>query len=376
MTERERYRTRGYYYRLTGDYRTCVKEYSDLVARYAADASAHNQIAVCSSYLRDLTRSVEEMRQAARILPNRALYRQNLATFLNHMGDFQAAEQEARALSEPGVFGLIAIAMAQTAQGQTPQAIETYQKLGATTAQGKSYAASGLGDVAVYEGRFSDAIGILTEAAKADLAAQDPDRAAAKFAAVAYARLHVRQKSAAIAAAENALANSKLVKIRFLAARIFVEAGESAKARTLTAGLASEPQNAEAQAYAKIIDGMSVLKQGDTRQAIGALTEANALVDTWIGRFELGRAYFEARAYLQADSEFDRCLKRRGEALALFLDDEPTYGYLPLVYHYQGRVREALGTAGFAESYRSYINIREKSREDPLLPEVRRRAGV
>src|SRR5262245_66422190 len=118
MTERERYRTRGYYYRLTGDYQACVKEYGDLVARYAADASARNQIAVCSSYLRDLSRSVEEMRQAVRILPKRALYRQNLATFLNHAGDFQAAEQEIRALSDPGVFGLVAIAFAQLGQGQ------------------------------------------------------------------------------------------------------------------------------------------------------------------------------------------------------------------------------------------------------------------
>ena len=44
----------------------------------------------------------------------------------------------------------------------------------------------------------------------------------------------------------------------------------------------------------------------------------------------------------QADAEFDRCLKRRGEALALFLDEEPTYSYLPPVYYYQGRVREGL----------------------------------
>jgi len=110
------------------------------------------------------------------------------------------------------------------------------------------------------------------------------------------------------------------------------------------------------------------------REAIKALTEANTLLDTWIGHFDLGRAYLEAGAATQADSEFDRCIRRRGEALALFLDEEPTYGYLPAVYYYQGRVREQLNSAGAEESYRTYLGIREKAGEDPLLGEVRRRA--
>ena len=94
-----------------------------------------------------------------------------------------------------------------------------------------------------------------------------------------------------------------------------------------------------------------------------------------MGHFDLGRAYLEAGAFTQADSEFDRCIKRRGEAQSLFLDEEPTYGYLPPVYYYQGRVREGLKNAGFAESYRTYLSIRGQSKEDPLLPEVRRHVG-
>jgi hypothetical protein len=83
----------------------------------------------------------------------------------------------------------------------------------------------------------------------------------------------------------------------------------------------------------------------------------------------------ETGEFLSADSEFDRCIKRRGEVLALFLDEEPTYGYLPPVYYYQGRVREGLNNKRFAESYRTYLSIRGQSKEDSLLPEVRRRAG-
>jgi hypothetical protein len=45
------------------------------------------------------------------------------------------------------------------------------------------------------------------------------------------------------------------------------------------------------------------------------LTDANGILDTWLGHFGLGRAFFEAGAFPQADSAFDRCIQRRGEAL-------------------------------------------------------------
>jgi hypothetical protein len=101
--------------------------------------------------------------------------------------------------------------------------------------------------------------------------------------------------------------------------------------------------------------------------------EASKLLDTWIGRFELGRAYLEAGLFVEADSEFDRCIKRRGEALELFVDNVPIYAYFPAVYHYQGRAREELKSPAFAESYRNYLSIRGQAGEDPLLPEIRRR---
>ena len=314
------------------------------------------------------------MRQVVQILPKRAMYRENLALYAAYSGNFQTAEEEARAIENPRQYALLALAFAQLGQGQVPQAAATYEAIGKLDQPGPSYRASGLGDIALYEGRFADAARIFAEGAAADVTAKDLDRAANKFAALAYTQLLRRQPGAATAAAEKALANSDAVNIRFLAARVFVEAGSFDRALTLAASLGSELQ-AEPQAYAKIIEGLVALKKGDARQAIKVLSEANALLDTWIGHFDLGRAYLEAGAFTQADSEFDRCIRRRGETLALFLEEEPTYGYLPPVYYYQGRVREGLGSAGFAESYRAYLNIRGQSKEDALVPEVRRRAG-
>jgi predicted Zn-dependent protease len=375
MTERERYRTRGSYYLLLGNQQKCIEEYGTLIKQFPADAAAHNNLALCSTQLRDMNRGIEEVRQAAAILPKRALYRLNIALYTTYAGDFQTAEREARSVQEldPSyASGFVALAFAQLGSGQVAQASESYNQLAKLSGVSASNAAAGLGDLAIYEGRFTDAARILEEGAAADLTKKYADKAAAKFAALAYARLLQDQKEAAIQAADSALANSKAVKIRFLAGRVFALAGQSAQARTLAAGLASELQT-EAQAYAKLIDGDIALERGDARGAITLFTEATNLLDTWIGRFELGRAYLEARAFTEADSEFDRCIKRRGEAMALFLDESPTYGYFPVVYYYFGRVREGMKSAGFADLYRTYLSIREKAGEDRLLRDVHKR---
>jgi hypothetical protein len=216
---------------------------------------------------------------------------------------------------------------------------------------------------------------MLERGAAADIAANNRDRGARKLTALAYTRLLQRQKGPAAAAARQALATSDIAEVRFLAARALIEAGQPAEARRLAQTLGSAIQF-EPQVLGKIIDGDIALESKDARQAVKLLTEANTQLDTWIGRFDLGRAYLEAGAFTQADSEFDRCIRRRGEALALFLDEQPTSGYLPAAYYYQGRVREALKTEKFADSYRTYVAIRGAAGEDPLLPEVRRRGGL
>jgi eukaryotic-like serine/threonine-protein kinase len=375
MTERERFSTRGMYYRVTGDYPQCVKEYSALIERYSADVVARNQLALCASKLRDLQTAVKEMRQVVEMLPSRVLFRDNLALYANYAADFQTAEQEVQAIKQPDAYAVLAAAFAQLGQRQFDAAANTYAKLAAMGPLGASMAASGLGDLAMVEGRYSDAARILERGVAADLAAKNGDTAAAKLALLAHVQLLRGQPASATAAAQKALENSNTVGVRFLAARAFIAADDPAAARELVHSLASALQ-AEPRSYAKILEGEIALHNGNPRQAIALLTEANGLLDTWIGRYVLGRAYLEAGAYAQADSEFDRCIKRRGEALSLFLDEQPTYGLMPPVYYYQGRVRQALKSEGFAQSYLEYRAIRGSSSEDSLLKAIPRGAGL
>ncbi len=377
MTERERYRVRAAYYFRTGNVQKCVDEYSELLKRYPADNVGHANLATCLSVVRNLPKAVEEARRDAEIFPKDPLARANLSLFSSYSGDFAGGEREARQLQQlsPAFeYSYLTLAFAQVGQNQWSQSAASYEALRKVSPLGASMAATGLADLAIYEGRFTAAVRILEEGAAADLAAKRPDAAADKFAALAYTQLWMQHQRPAIAAMNQALANSQSLKIRFLAARIFIEAGEVAKTQKLAAGFASELAT-EPQAYSKILEGKLAFKRGDAGEAIRLLTEANKVLDTWIGHFELGRTYLEAGAFAEADSEFDRCIRRRGETLALFLDEVPTYGFFPQVYYYQGRVREGLKSSGFAESYRTYLSIRGPAGEDPLIPEIRRRLG-
>jgi len=340
MTDREKLSTLGMSFRLNGDYEHCVQQYSDLIKKYAEDVSGHNQVALCASLLRDLQHARDEMQRIVEIVPNRTIFRINLGLYSAYAGDFKTAEAEALKLKEPDVIMQLVLAFAQMGNGQLDAAEATYQSIARINARGASLAASGLGDLAAYHGRYADAVGILQRGVELDEQAKNPDAAAAKYAAIAHAELMRGQKAAAVTAADKAYSHSKSVKIRFLAGRIYVEAGDISRAKPLIDSLAGEIQS-EPQAYAKLLEGETALKQGNARQAITAIVDGNKLLDTWIGDFDLGRAYLAAGATLEAEAQFERCVKRRGEALALFLDEEPTFAYFPQVLSYTEKVRAA-----------------------------------
>jgi tetratricopeptide (TPR) repeat protein len=300
----------------------------------------------------------------------------NLAFFSSLTGDFQTGEREAQTALQisPSEAAQLNLGEAQLGQGKLSDAADTYRGLEKFGSRGASLAASALADLALYQGRLAENVRLLEQGANTDLQANIPENATNKFAALASAELLRGNSKAAIAAAEKALAKGQTLQVRFLAGRVFAEAGAAAQAKKMADSLAKETQ-AEPQAYSKIIQGKLALRQGDSHLAIKDISDANNLLDTWIGRFELGRAYLEAGQFAEADSEFDRCIKRRGEAIELFMDNVVTYGYFPYVYYYQGRVRQGLKTPAFADSYRTYLSIRGQSAEDPLVAEVHKSLG-
>ena len=113
-----------------------------------------------------------------------------------------------------------------------------------------------------------------------------------------------------------------------------------------------------------------LLKSGEIQQAIALFEAAQAISDTWLGRLDLGRAYLERGSFPEAYSEFEICIKRRGETGALFLDDLPTFRFLPQAYYFLGRAQEGLKSPAAKESYQKFVSIQEKG-TGPLLADAR-----
>ncbi|MDL2718058.1 MAG: protein kinase [Acidobacteriota bacterium] len=378
MSEREKYRTRGAYYIVMRQPEKAIEQLEQLVKIYPADTAGIANLALAYFYRRDMPRAFAEGRLAIEIYPKNVIQRNNVALYAMYAGDFDTALKESQAvlaMNPAFAKAFVAQALSQSALGRREDAAATYRKLEATGEQGASYAAAGLADLALCEGRPADAIPILEKGIDADLAAKRAEAAGAKLAALAEAQLAAGKGSAALVTLDRALASSRSISVAVTAARVYLDAGKEAKALALADELAARLEP-DAQAYARVLKGEARLKQGKAREAVLEFTEAKKLADTWLGRYGLGRAYLQLSAFTEADTELDVCVKRRGEATALFLDDVPTWRYFPPVDYELGRARQGLKSPAAADSFKAFLAVRGNGGGDPLVADARRRLGA
>ncbi|MGB8475966.1 MAG: protein kinase [Candidatus Acidiferrum sp.] len=375
MTDREKYRTRSGYYLLMRNLPKAMEELTALVSQYPADTAGHANLALDYFLSRDMAKALEEQKRALAISPHSVLQRDNYSMYALYAGDFDTALKEAQAiLQENPKFdqALRTSALAELGLGHTAGAQQDYAKLRTLSPYGASIAATGLADLDLYEGKLADAAGILEKALAADLTAKDTESAAGRMAMLAPIKMTLGKTQEAVSLAEKAASSNKDPRILYRAAQVYIAAGQGAKALQLMGPLAQRLE-AEPQAYAKLIAGEAQLKEGHAREALHIFQEAQKLADTWLGHLDMGRAYLDAGAFPEASTEFDICLKRRGEATSVFLDDVPSYHLLPDVYYYQGRAREGLHSPGAADSYKTFLSIKGKGAGDPLVADAQRR---
>ena len=376
MSDREKYRTRGGYYLTVREPQKAIEEYSALVKQYPSDASGYGNLALAYFYMRDMQKALQEGKHSVDVSPKNLLLRDNLALYGIYAGDFATGEKEAKTVLEQNpafTHAYNSLAMAQMGLGAAVNAEETYHKLEGVNARGASVAAVGLADIALFHGRAEDAIPLLEKGIAADLTNKDNDGAAGKDIMLAQAQLLAGHAAPAQAAVDKAVALSKDETVVYSAGQVYLEAGQAAKAAQLASQLSGRIEP-EPQVYGKLLEAEIALKKKDARQSIQLLQAAQKIYDTWPGHYDLGRAYLEAGMFTEADSEFELCLRRKGEASAVFLDDVPTFRVIPPLYYYLGRAQEGLNSPTAADSYKTFIGYQEKG-AGPLLSDARRRVN-
>jgi len=380
MTEREKFRTLGtYYVYIARDYAKAIDNYKDLLKQYPADGSGHNNLANAYFLTLDFSNASEQERQALRVFPKSVIYRTNLALFAMYAGDFETANKEARSVVEQQATvhkAYLPQAMAALAGSDAAGAVDAYTRMKAAGPRGVSLASLGIADLAMYQGRFSDAEVQLRAGIADDEKNKNLDGLAAKYVALAETLLAEGKDRLAVEMSEKALAVSRADPILIAAAEVMVRANRLPAAHAIATELSAKlpPQ---ARAYSSIIEGEIALKEKRLAQAIEAFQAPQKLADVWLGRFMLGVAYIEAGHYAEAVSELDRCVKRRGEATAIFLDDMPSFRRLAPVLYYRGRAQEGLSMKPRAiENYNAYLALRPDAAHDPNAADARKRVGA
>jgi len=378
MTDREKYRTRGGYFLLRGEPAKAIEEYSALLKAYPYDDASRSDLAISYFFSRDMQKAVEEERRDLESNPRGMMQRTNLALYEVYAGNFQNAVKEAREVlkrNPKSVDALGAMALGHLGDGKAAEATAVYEKMRPLGARGASSSATGLADVALWEGRLEDARYILDKSIASDEAAKNSDAAAIKLNYLAYLCLVEGDGKRAMAAAERALTSSRDPAILYGAGHIAAEAGQKGKVLSLSSELISKP-SPDHQSYANLLLGEASLKNGDATDALNEFKEAKGLADSWLAHFDLGRAYLAMGAFSEASSEFDICMKRRGEAAAIFLDDVPSYHLYAPVLYYQGLAHEGLKSADAAQYFKQFLTIKAKGSGDPMIADARRRAGL
>jgi len=378
MSDREKYRTRGGYYLLIRNPDNAIEEFTALLKAYPSDTAGIANLAFAYFVKRDMAKALEWGRRAIEIYPKNVPQRNNFGLIAMYAGDFETGIREQKVvfqLNPKFVLGFVGLALSQLGAGRAAEATATWNELAAIGPDGASAAAAGLADFALYEGRLSDARAILEKAVEQDLAASNADEAARKLTTLAEAQLASGQTAKAVAAAERARGMSRDIAVAVSAARLQLEAGQEKTALAVATELEKRLEP-DPQMYSALLRGEAELKRRNLRGAIARFKEAQKQGDSWLVRFDLGRAYLEAGAFTEADTELEACLKRRGEATAVYLDEVPTARLLPPVYYYLGRAREGLkSAAGAADAYRSFLAVK-KGEGDALVADARRRLGA
>ena len=376
MTDREKYRTRGGYFYSTRNYRAAIDEFTNLLKEYPADSVAHTNLAASYFISHDLGRALEEQRRATEIYPSYVLNRNNSALYEMYMGDFRNAVQDAESalkLNPQYVKANIILGVSHLASGNVAQASATFERMKTLSGRLPSLGAIGLAEIALFEGRAKEAAAILEEGIAANVDRNETTDAARKRAMLARIYMSLGEGPKALKLAD-AATTVKEDGLYVSTARIFVAAGQQERARTLMQDLTSSARSTiKARAYSNVIQSEILTKKRDFTGAVDSLYEAIKLDDVWLAHFDLGLAYLEKGAFTEASSEFEKCLKRQGEATFIYFDEEsPTYDLLPPIYYYLGRAQEGLHSSSAADSYRKFLSF-QKADENPLTADARDR---
>jgi tetratricopeptide (TPR) repeat protein len=375
MTEREKYRTRGSYYAAMGNTEEARRQNEALVQRFPSDAAGLSNLALANFSMWDFPRALEVGRQAAALYPSNVLRQSNVALYAMYASDFATAIAQANRvleLNKDYPRGHLVLAITNFAEGRIDPAIERYNTLAQLPAPGKDLAVHGLADVARYRGRLAEAAEHYTDSLAI---VNTPATRARLLVSLASVRLAQGRTAEAAKLATGIELTALDVPGLAAAGEVLAAAGREKEATAIADTLMSRV-GLDAQAFGAVIAAQLEIASGNAAEARRRLIETRKQADAWLVRFWLGRAYLATNMFSEAEDEFETCLRRRGEAASVFLDDFPTYYRWLDVHYYHGVARQGLKVASAIDSFKTFLAPKEGGDETGgLVADARKRVA-
>lgn len=328
LTERGRLRTLGNYHAIvTLDWEKALETYERLIDRFPADSAGQNNLAVAAFYNLDFDRARSAGRNALDRYPGRGGLKSNLALYTMYAGDFSEAHGLAKELilEDPqNVKGWLVATLSEMMAGNLAEAESNYLQMKALDHYGGSYAFEGLADLELYQRNHSSAIAFLENGIALDRSSEMNEFAAIKYVMLAESHIESGDPEAALSAIRNALEIGTRDASVVRAAMLLAELGEYDMADAIASQLSDELSDMR-RAYASTIRATIASKQSQPARAVELSKLAINTADVWLARFVMGKVYLDAGYLVEAYNEFQICADRSGEAVAVFLDDRPSF---------------------------------------------------
>ena len=344
LPESTRLLASGLYFMVRHEPAKAIEQLAQYVERYPANFGGRLDLANAHFAARDMA-AAERVGREAYDMSHLPIALANVALYAAYAGDFDDAVRAATEVIAGGgditETALLALAHAELGLDRVAEAHAAYAQLAKVGATSSSRATAGEADLALAEGRLDDAARLLADGIAADTRANALELARGKQALLAETHARMSRHADALADADRVADASHELGALVAVARVYAAEHAADRAAAIAAQLRLHT-DAEAQSYAALIDGEIALAAGHPRDALARFEAAQARADTWLARLDSARAYLALELYPEAYQALEACTKRRGEALALFLDDTPTYRYWRLAVDAQRRAEAGL----------------------------------
>jgi serine/threonine-protein kinase len=371
LGERERLAFLGtYYYGTTGDYERAANSFEQLLAKWPRSVIALSNLPYAYEAMHDVHAAVTASERAVQQYPR------DFAIRTNHCGHILMAGEPEKAIAcarrtladfpapDPWPWRVIARGAALT--GRHADASDAIAKLAQLDA---SAAATYAADIAIAEGRPTEAQSVLERQLAVDLAAKASDAVAAERELLAEARWLRGDRTGARAAAAGSVPLDP--QVACLTGLVLAESGADAAAATIAARLAVELPRST-RALGKLIEGERLRARGEPSKAMIVFQDALRLDDLVLGHWLLARAAIDARHFPEAFSELQTCTSREGELASTLAGGLRFAATMP---YYLAKAKEGLGNSDAGTAYRAYLNsLHDPDPTDPLVVDARAHA--